>query len=129
MALSGPSLAFEQSDDTRQIRCLAEAIHGEARGEPNAGKIAVGNVIINRTQSRGFRNTICGVVDQPGQFTYPRTGRADANSVNIANAIYTRALNDNTYGAQYYHARYVNPAWSRRFAKTAVIGNHIFYRS
>lgn len=122
-------MAFEQSNDDRQIRCLAEAVYGEARGESNAGKIAVGNVIINRTQSRGFPHTICAVIDQPGQFTYPRNGRADANSVNIAAAIYSRALNDNTYGAQYYHARYVNPAWSRRFAKTAVIGNHIFYRS
>lgn len=129
MALTTPSAANEQPEDGRQLRCLAEAIYGEARGESNAGKIAVGNVIINRTQTRGFPHTICGVVDQPGQFTYPRTGRVDANVVNISNAIYTRALNDNTYGAQYYHVRYVNPAWSRRFAKTTVIGNHIFYRS
>jgi hypothetical protein len=34
-------------------------------------------------------------------------------------------MKDNTMGALYYHANYVNPNW--KLKKTVVIGNHIFY--
>lgn len=33
-----------------------------------------------------------------------------------------------TNGATHFHARAVNPSWSRSFAQTAVIGSHMFYR-
>ncbi len=44
---------------------LARTIHGEARGEPYVGKVAVGAVVLNRTKSPSFPNTIAGVVYQP----------------------------------------------------------------
>lgn len=44
--------------------CLAENIYHEARNEPTAGMIAVGNVTINRVLSTRFPNTICSVVHQ-----------------------------------------------------------------
>ena len=32
-----------------------------------------------------------------------------------------------TYGALYYHAKFVRPKWSRRLKRTATIGLHHFY--
>ncbi len=34
-------------------------------GEPYVGKVAVGAVVLNRTKSPSFPNTIAGVVYQP----------------------------------------------------------------
>jgi len=47
---------------------LARVVSGEARGEPYLGQVAVASVIINRTKSPKFPNTIPGVVYQPGAF-------------------------------------------------------------
>ncbi len=49
---------------------LAQLIYGEARGESTKGKIAVGNVVMNRVLSRGYPGeTIEEVIKAPGQFT------------------------------------------------------------
>jgi spore germination cell wall hydrolase CwlJ-like protein len=50
--------------DARELRCLAEAIYFEARGEPERGQLAVGRVIINRAESGRYPDSICGVVYQ-----------------------------------------------------------------
>jgi spore germination cell wall hydrolase CwlJ-like protein len=50
---------------------LAQVIHAEARGEGTKGKLAVGNVVMNRVLNRGqFGNTIKAVVTAPSQFAY-----------------------------------------------------------
>ena len=41
---------------------LSRIISAEAKGEPLIGKIAVGNVILNRVRSSSFPNTIYGVI-------------------------------------------------------------------
>ncbi|CAK7046865.1 cell wall hydrolase [Tissierella sp.] len=41
---------------------LARIIEAEASGEPYNGKVAVGNVILNRVNSKEFPNTIYGVI-------------------------------------------------------------------
>lgn len=49
---------------------LAQLIHGEARGESTKGKIAVGNVVMNRVLSSGYPgDTIEEVITASGQFT------------------------------------------------------------
>jgi hypothetical protein len=49
---------------------LAQLIYGEARGESTKGKIAVGNVVLNRVLARGFPgSTIEAVIKASGQFT------------------------------------------------------------
>ncbi|MBE7048924.1 MAG: copper amine oxidase [Ruminococcaceae bacterium] len=45
-----------------EIYWLSKIIHAESQGEPMAGKIAVGNVILNRVASRDYPNTIYGVI-------------------------------------------------------------------
>ena len=41
---------------------LSRIISAEAKGEPLAGQIAVGNVVLNRTRSAAFPNTVKDVI-------------------------------------------------------------------
>ena len=41
---------------------LSRIIHAEASGEPFEGKIAVGNVVLNRVKSKNYPNTVYGVI-------------------------------------------------------------------
>jgi N-acetylmuramoyl-L-alanine amidase len=111
------------------VYLLARAVHGEARGEPYVGKVAVAAVILNRVESPKFPNSIASVVYQPGAFTAVSDGQInlapDKDSIRAARD----ALNgwDPTYGCLYYW----NPAtatsrwiWSRKVV--VKIGKHWF---
>ena len=45
-----------------EVLWLARIIHAESRGEPLLGKIAVGDVVLNRVRSAYYPNTIYGVI-------------------------------------------------------------------
>ena len=121
---------------SRELECLATGIYFEAKSEPLAGQLAVGQVIANRAQSGGrFPPSYCGVLFQRGQFSFVH-GRS-LPSVNhskkqwqtaVAMAkIVDQGLKDSVVGdALFFHARYVSPGW--RMKRVAAIGNHIFYR-
>ena len=51
--------SFYRSDE---VLWLARIIHAESSGESLLGKIAVGNVVLNRVKSSGYPNTIYGVI-------------------------------------------------------------------
>ena len=53
---------FPKPRPTSEMKCLAEAIYFEARGEALEGQYAVGEVIINRVLSKDFPNSVCGVI-------------------------------------------------------------------
>ena len=59
----------KQSD----LECLARNIYYEAASEPEEGKVAVGLVTINRSNSAGFPATICGVVNQRTDYDVTKT--------------------------------------------------------
>ncbi len=116
-------------------RCLATAVFYEARSESLAGQLAVARVVINRTKSGRFPTSLCGVVTQPGQFSFVRGGRlplVDSQSAQWRNAtaIARIALDDmwdsHAEGALFFHAARVSPGWSRQ--RLAQVGNHVFYR-
>jgi peptidoglycan hydrolase CwlO-like protein len=54
---------------------LASLIYCEAGGEPYAGKLGVGSVVINRVLSSVYPNTVTGVIYQARQFTPVASGR------------------------------------------------------
>ncbi|WP_136645938.1 cell wall hydrolase [Tabrizicola sp. YIM 78059] len=120
-------------------QCLTEAIYFEARGESLEGQIAVAEVILNRVDSPLYPRTVCGVVKQRGgggcQFSYACNGKVrmrEKGAADLAGRI-ARAMLDGaprllTDGATHFHARAVRPNWSKRFARTATIGAHTFYR-
>ncbi len=56
---------------------LANLIYCEAGGEPYAGQLAVGSVVINRVLSSVYPNTIVGVIYQRKQFSPVGSGRLD----------------------------------------------------
>ncbi|WP_374633352.1 cell wall hydrolase [Paracoccus sp. (in: a-proteobacteria)] len=118
----------------RDLQCLAEALYFEARGEGSQGQRAVAEVILNRVDHPRFPKTVCGVVNQRGQFTYNKNGRIREKGTyarvhKIAQAALSGAPRTLTNGATYFHTRAVKPSWSRRFERTTRIGAHIFYRS
>lgn len=57
-----------------ELRLMASIINCEAGGESFQGQVAVGIVVMNRVKSKGFPNTIKGVIYQRGQFSPVRNG-------------------------------------------------------
>ncbi len=51
-----------RSFDNNDVYWLSRIIHAEAGAEPYRGKVAVGNVVLNRVNSKEFPNTIYGVI-------------------------------------------------------------------
>lgn len=114
---------------SNEVYTLAQVIHGEARGEPYIGQVAVGAVILNRVDHPKFPNTISGVIFQPGAFTAVSDGQMFQPPGDTALKAARDAMNgwDPSGGALYYY----NPAkttnkwiWSRPIIK--VIGKHYF---
>ncbi len=119
----------------RDLNCMAEAIYHEARGESTRGQAAVAEVILNRVDSRRFPSSVCGVINQPSQFSYTIGGRkaisnkaAYLRAREIARNALAGAPRVLTGGATYFHTPAVRPSWSKRFQRTVQIGQHIFYR-
>ena len=114
---------FEEND--RYL--LANLIYCEAGGEPYAGQVAVGAVVINRVLSSVYPNTVTGVIYQKYQFSPVGSGRlalalaqnkatascykaadeAMAGQTNVGNCVYFRTPVPGLTGIQ--------------------IGGHIFY--
>ena len=130
------------ADPGDEVKCLALNIYFEARSEPEAGKLAVGHVVMNRVGSKRFPGTVCDVVRQGGelrryrcQFSWWCDGRSDTprnkrewqRSSEIALAVYWCRTEDPTAGALWYHADYVKPSWRKAFKRGPQIGRHIFY--
>jgi Cell Wall Hydrolase len=122
---------------TEEMRCLAGAVYFEARGEPLAGQLAVAQVIINRSEDGRFPRSYCGVVAQPGQFSFMRgkqmpairTGTAAwSRAIAIAEIAHKGLWESEAGDAVFFHARYVRPSWSRTKTRLAQIDTHIFYR-
>ena len=115
------------------LECLSEALYFEARGEGATGQQAVAEVILNRVDHPRFPKTVCGVVNQSGQFTYRKTRIREGGAFQRAQAIARAALQgaprNLTDGATYFHTGSVRPSWTRRFERTTRIGRHVFYRA
>lgn len=130
---------------TNELQCLADVIYFEARGESKAGRMAVGQVAINRTNHRDYPDTICEVVYQSSpsgrvcQFSWAcdpshrvRDRQAYSDAKQLAQLLYTdfkirRELPDIVNGATHFHNTTVQPGWASRLERTARIDDHIFY--
>lgn len=123
-AVNVPS-GYSQND----IQLMANAVYGEARGEPYVGQVAVAAVILNRVENTSFPNSVSGVIFEPRAFTAVADGQIWLTPNEKAKEAVLDALNgwDPSGNAIYYF----NPntatsdwIWSRPQIKK--IGKHIF---
>ena len=129
MGIYSSSNSNSNSSYSTNLNLLARLVHGEARGEPYIGKVAVAAVVLNRVKSSSFPNTIAGVIYQKGAFDAVSDGQINMSPDSTSKKAAQDALNgwDPSYGAIYYF----NPntatnkwIWSRPM--TVTIGNHRF---
>lgn len=114
---------------SNSVKCLAEVIYRESRGEPFKGKLAVGQVVMNRVNHPKYPKTVCKVIFQPGQFSWVSTFKdfkAPEEFRQIARNILAGTHDLHDFNATHFHARYVAPRW-QHLKRTTIIGNHIFY--
>jgi spore germination cell wall hydrolase CwlJ-like protein len=144
--LAGAGLAWiHVTNSGQQLQCLTENVYHEARGENEAGQLAVAQVTMNRVASRHYPDTVCEVVYEKrwdrirgrfiGMFSWTeldRDARIDPiawqRAHDAAIAVYNGYRDPELEGALFYHADYVNPSWARSQVRVARIGSHIFYR-
>lgn len=130
-----PSSPLQKSSNRgfsgNDLKMMANAVYGEARGEPYEGQVAVAAVILNRVDNPSFPNTPSGVIFQPGAFTAVADGQIWLEPNESALKAVQDALNgwDPSDGCIYYF----NPEtatskwiWSRPQYKQ--IGKHVFCR-
>lgn len=116
---------FSQND----IRLMANAVHGEARGESYVGQVAVAAVILNRIDSPSFPNTVSGVIFEPQAFTAVSDGQIWLTPNEQAKKAVIDAINgwDPTGGALYYfNPDTATSAWIWSRPQIKQIGKHIF---
>ena len=126
---SGGSGGGQGQYSSGDVDLLARVISAESRGEPYAGQVAVGAVILNRISHPSFPNTLAGVIYQPGAFSCLNDGGINAPVADSAYKAARDAINgsDPSGGAIYYY----NPEkstskwiFSRKVITT--IGKHRF---
>jgi spore germination cell wall hydrolase CwlJ-like protein len=147
LAMAGSPAIADHCSKEDQIQALALNMYHEARGEGFEAMQLVGEVTLNRVNSRHFPDGICDVVyqarvDQNGnpirhkcQFSWYCDGRSDKPrdeemwgvSVEIAEGLVNGTLSLIGIDATHYHTTAVNPWWSKRYTEIGRHGNHVFY--
>lgn len=126
---------------------LARTIYGEAAGEPDQGKRAVAQVVMNRASSGRYSKSVADVCLQPSQFSC-----WNANDPNRSKIIDLQPNDDETFylcftiagdalagdikvltpAVMHYFADYISkPSWVLRSPDAFMekkIGHHLFYR-
>jgi N-acetylmuramoyl-L-alanine amidase len=122
--------------DSRELKCMAQVIYFEARGESARGQAAVGYVVLNRVRHSKFPDSICGVVYERSrricQFSWVCDGHSNNPRNKEAYAIaerYARAVmlgdTPNPIGNALFFDGYVRS--TKRKAGHIQIGGHRFY--
>lgn len=119
------------------LLCMVCNTFFEARGEPQTGKVAVGRVVLTRTETKGYPDSVCGVIYQPYQFSWTiggarrlPTSKGARKELQQAVAAAKKALKLGPNGSTHFHTAAVRPAWRKSCDVTMRgpwIGEHIFY--
>jgi N-acetylmuramoyl-L-alanine amidase len=142
---TGMEMSPGQSSKTVEISasehsCLAEAIYFEAGSTNDAGRRAVGEVILNRAADPRFPRTICGVVDQryngSCQFSYRcdskpeeyRSAAVKSASEQMATTLMANRGEDITNGALFFRAAWAGSSWFNTLDPRGQFGGNVFYR-
>jgi spore germination cell wall hydrolase CwlJ-like protein len=135
-------LTADGSDRARALRCLAQAIYYESAREPELGREAVAQVVLNRVRHPAYPKSVCAVVYQGAaratgcQFSFTCDGSLRyapepglwSQAQNIARKALSGYVVKAVGSATHYHANYVAPYWAPTLVKMKQVGLHIFYR-
>ena len=132
-AQAGPVLA---NVDAKSVECMAKVVLHEAANQPREGKIAVAQTLVNRLKAGGrFGDSICGVVNQKGQYFriasfHPRKDSDGwQEAVEVAHDVLAGQTQPVAPGAMYFRASYARTnAFFRTRERVATVGAHVFYR-
>jgi len=127
-----PIASVDARYDAEDVEWLSRIIHGEAEGECLEGKIAVGNVVLNRVESKKFPNTVRGVIFDRKygvQFAAAWNGRIDRTPSEESVAAAKMALEGtDMVGDCLYFSSYSPDSWMTRCCTLVTqIENHCFY--
>lgn len=126
----------------KDIDVLSRTIYGEARGEPEIGKLAVAHVIKNRAERGGWwGTTITEVCKHPWQFSCWNENDPNLEKIIAVNAddpvaaeclwaalsVVQNKHQDNTSSSCHYHAVGASPNWAEGKTSIGRIGNHEFF--
>ena len=118
-----------------EVYWLSRIISAESRGEPLKGKVAVGNVVLNRVRSSAYPNTIYGVIfDKRYGIQFAPVSNGTIYNSPTAESIIAAKICLEGYSLSNEIIYFLNPSassssWiikSRPYAFT--IGNHAFYK-
>lgn len=124
-----PAVNVPQGYSQNDIQLMANAVYGEARGEPYEGQVAVAAVILNRLKSPNFPNTVAGVIFEPRAFTAVADGQIWLTPNERAKQAVLDAINgwDPSGNAEYYfNPETATSAWIWTRPQIKQIGKHIF---
>lgn len=116
--------------DVDVLYWLSRIIHAESGNQPLEGKIAVGNVVMNRVRNPKFPNTLYDVLFQKNQFS-PASSGSIYREPNAESVVAAKLVLD---GAQVVpEALFFNGAGARSYASrnrayVTTIGDHDFYK-
>ena len=130
-------------DKLNDRELLARLLQAEAGSEGPLGMLAVGSVIANRANARGYGDSIRGVMMKPGQFSPLNsiTGyaggeqgvdfdriKASDTAYAVADMILSGKYDDPTGGAtHFYNPDISTPSWGRESGGNwMTLGRHIF---
>jgi len=122
--------------NSKDLKCMAQNIFFEAGTESMLGKIAVGQVTVNRVKIGHWGETVCEVVNFKNQFSWTNRDdiSIDKNSRNYKDSVLAakKVLQERKRlrilrSALFYHADYVQPKWADKNQKVVKIEKHIFY--
>lgn len=123
IGFSSNTFNFTEDD----VYVMAQVIYKEAKGEPYTGKLAVGNVIMNRVLLRNyFGDTVQAVCKAPGQFAYYPDTKPDASCKRAARDVLAYEKWVIPQDVYYFKVASTNADWgSHKYIMR--IGHHAFY--
>lgn len=123
-------LKDKSSENLDELQLLARLIQSEAGQEQYEGKLAVGNVVLNR--ARENNKSIENVIYEKNQFDGINTSNfytsPNEESINAAKEVLNgkQVLEDDSY--YFVNLKIASPSWAKEKTFVARIGDHWFFR-
>ncbi|KAF1680919.1 cell wall hydrolase [Bacillus mexicanus] len=119
----------EETYSQSEKELLSRLVHAEAKGESYKGKVAVASVVLNRTEKKGFPDTVRGVIYQKNAFEPVANGsinqKPDKESIDAAKEVLSSKKRE-TDAIFFYNPKTASDHWIRSRKTVEKIGRHVF---